>query len=96
MIIMKYRLCIIGLLLMCCATLCAQTIRNSNNSVVARIENDGTVRNSNNSVVARISSSGDIRDSNNRFLGKIIDYLSFHTSFRTELKSLPVLSVLFA
>ena len=31
----------------------------------------------------------------NRFLGKIIDYISFHTSFKTELKSLPVLRELF-
>ena len=40
-----------------------------------------------------IRCSGETR---NRFLGKIIDYLSFHTSFRTELKSLPVLRELFA
>ena len=50
-----------------CVGLCsAQTIRNTNNSVVAKIDNDGTVRNSNNSVIARINSNGDIRDSNNR------------------------------
>ncbi len=41
----------------------------------------------------QIRCSGETR---NRFLGKIIDYLSFHTSFRTELKSLPVLRELFA
>lgn len=49
----------------------AQTIRNNNNSTVAKIDNDGTVRNSNNSVIGRISSNGDIRDSNNHYLGKI-------------------------
>jgi len=40
-----------------------------------------------------IKCSGQMR---NRFLGKIIDYLSFHTSLRTELKSLAVLRELFA
>lgn len=49
----------------------AQTIRNTNNSVVAKIDTDGTIRNSTNSVVARISSNGDIRDNNNHYLGKI-------------------------
>ena len=48
-------------LLLFCAVMCpAQTIRNTNNSVVARIDTDGTVRNSNNSVVARINSNVDI------------------------------------
>ena len=41
----------------------------------------------------QINCNGELR---NRFLGKIIDYLSFHTSFHTELKSLPVLRELFA
>ena len=68
---MKRRI-ILSLLMALCVGLCsAQTIRNSNNSVVAKIDNDGTVRNSNNSVIARISSNGDIRDSNNHLLGKI-------------------------
>lgn len=39
-----------------------------------------------------IKCSGTMR---NRFLGKIIDYISFHTSFKTELKSLAVLRELF-
>jgi len=43
--------------------------------------------------LSEIKCTGDAR---NRFLGKVIDYLSFHTSFRTELKSLPVLRELFA
>lgn len=34
-------------------------------------------------------------ESRNRFLGRIIDYLSFHISLRTELKSLPILRELF-
>ena len=45
----------------------AQTIRNSNNSTIATIDNNGTIRNSNNSTVGRIESNGDIRDSNNRY-----------------------------
>ena len=40
-----------------------------------------------------ITCSGQMR---NRFLGKIIDYLSFHTSLRIELKSLAVLRELFS
>lgn len=43
--------------------------------------------------MAAIRCSGQMR---NRFLGKIIDYLSFHISLRTELKSLPVLRELFS
>ena len=39
-----------------------------------------------------IKCSGAMR---NRFLNKIVDYISFHTSFRTELKSLAVLHELF-
>ena len=49
----------------------SQTIRDKNNSMIARIESDGTVRNSSNSYVARIGSNGDIRDSNNRLLGTV-------------------------
>lgn len=68
---MKRRI-ILSLLMVLCVGLCsAQTIRNTNNSVVAKIESDGTIRNSNNSVIARINSNGDIRDSNNHLLGKI-------------------------
>ena len=39
-----------------------------------------------------VKCSGELR---NRFLGKIIDYLSLHSSQRMELKSLPVLRELF-
>lgn len=49
----------------------AQTIRDTNNSVVAKVDTDGTVRNTNNSVVARINNNGDIRDGNYHLLGKI-------------------------
>ena len=49
----------------------AQTIRDRNNSMIARIEHDGTVRNSSNSYVARIGSNGDIRDSSNRLIGTV-------------------------
>ena len=49
----------------------AQTIRNTNNSVLATIDSNGDVRNSNNSLVAKINSNGEIRDSNNHYLGKI-------------------------
>ena len=51
----------------------AQTIRNTNNSVVAKIDTDGTIRNSNNSVIGRINSNGDIRDGNNHYLGEIYE-----------------------
>ena len=58
------------LLLMVCAVMCpAQTIRNSNNSVVARIEHDGTVRNSNNLTLGKVDSDGTVRDSNNHVIG---------------------------
>ena len=67
---MNRKLLIMLLLMVWVVASPAQTIRNSNNSAVARIDNDGTVRNSNNSVVARIDSKGDIRDSNNHLLGK--------------------------
>ena len=37
---------------MLCVGLCsAQTVRNANNSVIAKIDTDGTVRNSNNHVL---------------------------------------------
>ena len=65
---------IIGLLLLllCMAPVSdAQTIRNTNYSVVAKIDQDGTVRNSNHSVIAHINSNGVIRDSNHHYLGKI-------------------------
>lgn len=68
---MKRRIILSFLMVLCVGLCSAQTIRNTNNSVVAKIDNDGTVRNSNNSVIARISSNGDIRDSNNHLLGKI-------------------------
>ena len=59
-------------LMLCWAVVCqSQTIRNSNQSVMAKVDADGTVRNSNNSVIARISGNGDIRDSNNHLLGRI-------------------------
>ena len=45
------------------------------------------------SALREITCSGQMR---NRFLGKIIDYLSFHTSLRIELKSLAVLRELFS
>ena len=32
----------------------AQTIRNSNNSTIATIDNNGTIRNSNNSTIAKM------------------------------------------
>ena len=44
------------------------------------------------SQLPEIKCNGEMR---NRFLGKIIDYISFHTSFKTELKSLPVMRELF-
>ena len=68
---MKRRIILSFLTVLCVGLCSAQTIRNTNNSIVAKIENDGTVRNSNNSVIARINSNGDIRDSNNHLLGKI-------------------------
>ena len=68
---MKRRIILSFLMVLCVGLCSAQTIRNTNNSVVAKIDNDGTVRNSNNSVIARISNNGDIRDSNNHLLGKI-------------------------
>ena len=68
---MRRSILIVTLMMLCVGICSAQTIRNSNNSVVAMVENDGTVRNSNNSIVAKISSNGDIRDSNNHLLGKI-------------------------
>ena len=49
----------------------AQTIRDKNNSTIARIDSDGTVRNSSNSTIAHINSNGDIRDSSNRLLGTV-------------------------
>ena len=49
----------------------AQTIRNSSNSTVGKIESDGTIRNSSNSYIGKIESNGDIRDSSNRLIGKI-------------------------
>ena len=44
-------------------------------------------------LLPQIKCSGQMR---NRFLSKIIEYLSFHVSIRTELKSLSVLRELFA
>ena len=46
------KIALIILLMFCVVTMCpAQTIRNSNNSVVAKMDSDGTVRNSNNHVI---------------------------------------------
>ena len=47
----------------------AQTIRNSSNSMIARIESDGTVRNSSNSYVGRVDSDGTVRNSSNSTIG---------------------------
>ena len=68
---MKRYLYVLLMLLCISSAINAQTIRNTNNSIVAIIDTDGTVRNGNNSVIARISSNGDIRDNNNHLLGKI-------------------------
>ena len=68
---MKRRIILIMFMVLCSVICSAQTIRNTNNSVMAKIDTDGTVRNSNNSVIARFYNSGDIRDSNNHLLGRI-------------------------
>ena len=63
---------ILLILLMLNTAICsAQTIRNSDNSVIAKIDRDGTIRYGNNSVIIRIKNNGDIRDSNNHLLVKI-------------------------
>ena len=49
----------------------AQAIRDKGNSMLVKIDSDGTVRNRSNSMVARIGSNGEIRDTSNRLLGKI-------------------------
>jgi hypothetical protein len=51
---MKIRTTFIMLMMLCAVICSAQTIRNTNNSIIAKIDTDGTVRNSNNSVIARI------------------------------------------
>ena len=51
----------------------AQTIRDNGNSMLVKIDSDGTVRNRSNSMVARICSNGEIRDTSNRLLGKVSD-----------------------
>lgn len=51
----------------------AQTIRDKGNSMLVKIDSDGTVRNRSNSMVARIGSNGEIRDTSNRLLGKVSD-----------------------
>ena len=49
----------------------AQTIRDKNNSTIARIDSDGTVRNSNNSYIGKIESDGTVRNRNNSYVGKV-------------------------
>ena len=49
----------------------SQTVRNANNSFIAKMESNGTIRDGNNSMLARIQSDGVIRDPNNRYLGKV-------------------------
>ena len=51
----------------------AQTIRDKGNSMLVKVDSDGTVRNRSNSMVARIGSNGEIRDTSNRLLGKVSD-----------------------
>ena len=47
----------------------AQTIRNSSNSMMAKIESDGTVRNRSNSYLGRVYSDGTVRNSSNSVIG---------------------------
>ena len=49
----------------------AQTIRNSSNSTVGKIESDGTIRNSSNSYIGKIESDGTVRNSSNSYMGKV-------------------------
>ena len=51
----------------------AQTIRNSSNSMIAKIESDGTVRNSSNSYVGKIDKDGTVRNSSNSVIGNAKD-----------------------
>ena len=62
----------------------AQTVRNANNSTLAKINPNGEVRNSNNSLIARICSNGDIRDSNNHLLAKL-DGVTVRNSYNSVL-----------
>ncbi len=49
----------------------AQYIRSTTNSIILRVDNDGTVRRSNNSIIARIDRNGYIKSPNNRPLLKM-------------------------
>ena len=47
----------------------AQTIRNSSNSTVGKIESDGTIRNSSNSYMGKVEQDGTVRNSSNSTIG---------------------------
>lgn len=47
----------------------AQTVRNSSNAYMGKVESDGTIRNSSNAYVGKIQSDGTIRDAQNRVVG---------------------------
>lgn len=68
---MKRSIVLVVLLTLCSAFGLAQTIRNSNQSAIAKIDAYGTIRNSNNSYLGKIESCGTVRNSNNFVLGKV-------------------------
>ena len=49
----------------------AQTIRDSRNAMIGKVESNGTIRDSRNAMVGKVESNGTVRDSRNAMVGRI-------------------------
>ena len=67
----RFRLFLFAVLLMLTASVQAQTLRDSSNRNIGKVESDGTIRDGSNRMVGRIYTDGTMRDSSNRNIGKI-------------------------
>ena len=67
----RFRLFLFAVLLMLTASVQAQTLRDSSNRNIGKVESDGTIRDGSNRMVGRIYTDGTLRASSNRLVGKI-------------------------
>ena len=61
----RFRLFLFAVLLMLTASVQAQTLRDSSNRNIGKVESDGTIRDGSNRMVGRIYTDGTMRDSSN-------------------------------
>ncbi len=65
----RFRLFLFAVLLMLTASVQAQTLRDSSNRNIGKIESDGTVRDGMNRYLGKVESDGTIRNSSNSCIG---------------------------